>query len=257
MTLGKGKAAAITAADIARLADSLQVHPADLEAIALVESGGFGWFPDGRIKILFEKHCFHKLLSPSERALATADKLARPKWISPAAGGYKDQATAGARYALLERAIKLNRDAAFQSISIGTYQIMGFNHAICGHQTAEGMFNAFCESELYQLSALAGFLTNKGLLPAIRARDFAKVETIYNGGGLKGAYAKHMRQESDKLRAGKWAGYKPGAFPAASADPKPTKDAGSVIAQGPVPSGGGWLAGFLLSLLNLLKGRRA
>lgn len=210
--LGKGKAAAATDADIARLADSLQCHPADLEAIAEVESSGFGWFPDGRIKILFEKHWFYKLIPVEARTNAMKNGLARKNWISPKNGGYKDQATADARYKLLERAIKIDREAAFQSISIGSFQIMGFNHAICGHQTAEGMFNAFCESEVYQLSALAGFLTNKGLLSAIRSRDFQKIETVYNGGGLNGAYAQKMKVASDKLRAGKWKGYKGGSM---------------------------------------------
>ena len=257
MTLGKGKAAAITAADIARLADSLQVHPADLEAIAEVESGGFGWFPDGRMKILFEKHWFYKLIRDEARTNAMKSGLARKTFIKPANGGYKDQGTASARYDLLARAIKIDREAAFKSISMGTFQIMGFNHSLCGHQTAEGMFNAFCEGELYQLSALAGFLNDKGLVPAIRARDFAKIETVYNGGGLNGVYAKRMREESDKLRAGKWAGYKPGSLAAApTGTPAVAENAGGAIAQGPVPSGG-WLAKLLLSLVNLLKGGRA
>lgn len=241
--LGKGKAAAATDADLARLADSLQVYPADLEAIAEVESAGFGWFPDGRIKILFEKHWFYKFLPEAVRTNAMKSGLARKGWISPKNGGYKDQATASERYKLLERAIKIDREAAFKSVSVGTFQIMGFNHGICGHQTAEGMFSAFCEGELYQLSALAGFLTAKGLLPAIRARDFAKVETVYNGGGLNGAYAKKMREASDKLRAGKWKDYHPSGAEAAPAPAKPT----AKIEQGPIP-GGNWLEK-LLSVL--------
>lgn len=224
--LGKGKASAATDADIARLADSLQCHPADLEAIAQVESAGFGWFPDGRIKILFEKHQFYKFIPEAARTNAVKNGLARKNWISPDKGGYEDQNTPDARYKLLERAIKVDREAAFKAISSGRFQIMLFNHDICGHQTAEGMFNAFCESEVYQLSALAGFLTNKGLLPAIRSRDFQKIETIYNGGGLNGAYAKKMKAASDKLRAGKWKDYKAGSM----ASPSP------VVAPTPIPT---------------------
>lgn len=256
--LGKGKATAATDADLARLADSLQVHPADLEAIAQVESAGFGWFPDGRIKILFEKHWFYKFLPDAARTNAMKSGLARKSWISPKNGGYKDQATAGERYKLLERAIKIDREAAFKSVSVGTFQIMGFNHGICGHQTAEGMFNAFCEGELYQLSALASFLTAKGLLPAIRARDFAKVETVYNGGGLNGTYAKKMREASDKLRAGKWKNYRPAVVshetPVRDTQPDLSATGGSqpaAIEQGPVPSGN-WLEKFLKSLADII-----
>src|SRR5690606_19061870 len=93
MTLGKGRAEAITDSDIASLADSLQVHPADLEAIAEVESNGFGWFPDGRMKILFEKHWFYKYLDGTVRTNAMKSGLARKNWISPAKGGYKDQSS--------------------------------------------------------------------------------------------------------------------------------------------------------------------
>lgn len=266
MTLGKGKAAAITDADMAKLADDLQCHPADLEAIAQVESNGFGWFADGRIKILFEKHWFYKLIPDEKRTNAMKSGLARKSWISPAKGGYKDQAGPDDRYKLLERAIKVDREAAFSSVSVGKFQIMGFNHKICGHQTAEGMFNAFCESEVYQLSAFAGFLVNKGLVKAIRARDFDAVEKGYNGGGLNGAYARKMKAASGRLRAGKWKDYRPGSKSNLGITPKPsepsvlepkTPDLGiassAKIEQGPVPSGN-WLSALIAALAKLLKG---
>lgn len=226
MTLGKGKAVAISDADIASLANTLRCHPADLEAIAEVESNGFGWFPDGRIKILFEKHWFYKLLPEAKRAAAVKAGLARKSWVSPAKGGYKDQSDADSRYRLLERAIALDPDAAYQSISIGTYQIMGFNHALCGHQTAKQMFDAFCESEAYQLSALAGFLLKKGLDKALSEGDFARIEQVYNGGGLNGTYAAKMRAASKRLRAGKWADWSPSrSIPKPPIPPKPTTPA--------------------------------
>ena len=257
--LGKGEAIAISDADIANLADSLGCHPADLQAIAEVESNGFGWFPDGRIKILFEKHWFYKYIEGTTRTNAVKSGLARATWISPAKGGYKDQATADQRYSLLERAMKVNRDGAFKSISIGTYQIMGFNHQVCGHPTAEDMFNAFCKSEAYQLSAFAAFLKNKGLVSAIQRRAFIEVERGYNGGGLNGAYATRMKAASDSLRAGKWKSYTRGSMaipkptippaepvspPPVPIDAPPAPDRPAVITQGPVPSGG-WLAAIL------------
>lgn len=219
--LGKGRAVAITADDIARLADELACHPADLEAIADVESKGFGWFVNGRMKILFEKHWFYKYLSGDIRKAAVKNGLARAKFVRPQNGGYKDQNTSDQRYSLLERAAKINREGAFKSISMGTFQIMGFNHEICGFKTAEGMFHAFCDSELAQLQAFANFLKAKKLVPAIRSRDFARIEEVYNGGGLGGAYAKRMKEASDKLRKSKWANYKPGSV-AAKPEPKPT-----------------------------------
>ena len=113
--LGKGRAAAITDQDIEALALDIGCHPADLEAVAEVESGGFGWYPDGRIKILFEKHWFWKLLEADRRLEASRRGLARKAWKSPAAGGYKDQKSANQRYHLLERAMKMDKEAALKS----------------------------------------------------------------------------------------------------------------------------------------------
>lgn len=207
--LGQGRAKALTAADMRNLAVRLGCHPADLEAIAQVESNGFGWFPDGRMKILFEKHWFYKQLEGAVRTKAVKAGLARKSWISPAKGGYKDQATAEARYALLARAIKVDEEGAFNSISMGRFQIMGFNHELCGFLTAKAMWEAFLDSEQNQLQAFAEFLVGKGLVKALQTRDFARVEEVYNGGGLNGVYAKKMKAASDKLRAGKWADYDP------------------------------------------------
>lgn len=207
--LGKGLAKAISDDDIARFADSIGAHPADVEAISKVESGGFGWFADGRIKILFEKHIFWKYLDAKQKEEALNQAVGRPKFIPPSMGGYKDQANPAIRYRILEKAIAINRDAAFNAISIGRYQIMGFNHTACGFSSAEMMFKAFCDSEEAQLRAFGRFLRSKNLIQAIRDRDFAKIEQGYNGGGLKGAYARKMKAESDKLHAGKWKNYVP------------------------------------------------
>lgn len=210
--LGKGRAAAITPAEMAALADELGCHPADLEAIAEVESSGFGWFRDGRIKILFEKHWFYKLVTGAKRDPAVRQGLARRSWISPSKGGYRDQKSADQRYRLLEAAMALDREAALKSISIGRFQIMGFNHKVCGFRTVEDMWVAFLDSEANQLRAFGNFLLSKGLVAALRSRDFAKVEKGYNGGGLNGRYARRMRTASARLRAGKWKGYEPGSM---------------------------------------------
>lgn len=210
MTLGKGRAEAIGDRDIALLSDELRVHPADLEAVSIVESRGFGWFADGRMKMLFEKHWFYKLVDRDMRTAAVRAGLARRKWISPKRGGYKEQKSSAQRYKILAAAIAMDKEAAYQSISMGQFQIMGFNHKICGFRFAKQMFEEFVDSEVNQLRAFANFLKNKNLVTAIRQRDFEHVEGVYNGGGLGGSYARKMRRESDALRAGKWKYYEPG-----------------------------------------------
>lgn len=210
--LGKGAALAITDSDIAALADELKVHPADLEAIAEVESSGFGWFPDGRIKILFEKHKFYKYIASGKRAEAVRLGLARKEFIKPKDGGYKDQPDANSRYAILVEAARLDQFAAFMSISMGRFQIMGFNYKTCGFVSPLEMFNAFCQSEAHQLRAFSAFLKAENLIGAIQRRDFATVEQGYNGGALNGEYASKMLKASNALRNGKWKDYKPGSL---------------------------------------------
>lgn len=263
MTLGKGRAEAVNDSDISKLANELGCHPADLEAIAKVESGGFGWFADGRIKILFEKHWFYKFLSGAKQTRAVSEGLARKAWVSPANGGYKDQSNAAACYRLLEKAIAIDEEAAFKSVSIGTFQIMGFNHQLCGFPSAKAMWIAFVDSEAAQLRAFANFLKGKGLVSALKARDFAKVEQVYNGGGLNGTYAKRMRTEADKLRAGKWKGWQPRPVTAPVSDTAPQVTAPKPSApkvsepKKPGPSTTPAPVGFLAALIAYLFPRKA
>lgn len=231
--LGTGRATAISDSYMAKMADDIGCHPADLEAIAEVESSGFGWFPDGRMKILFEKHHFYKNLPDDQRKVAVKGGLARQKFIKPKDGGYKDQGTADQRYDLLARAIAINEEAAYRSISMGRFQIMGFNHGICGFPSAKRMFERFVESEAYQLAALASFLEENNLYPALRARNWAAIEERYNGGGLNGVYAARMKEASARLRAGKWKNYKAGSM---AVQPVPAPASEPVQRVEPVPA---------------------
>lgn len=207
MMLGQGRAAAITDNDMAALATELGCHPATLEAIAKVESAGFGWFDDGRIKILPEPHKFDDYLPASRQAEARRLGLATTSYSATKASGHYKRMTnkAGPRYEFFARMIAFDERAAYMAISVGTYQIMGFNHEVCGYRTAKAMFEAFVESEAIQLRAFGRFLSDKGLRGALAREDFDEVELKYNGGGLGGAYAKRMRAEAAALRRGKWA----------------------------------------------------
>lgn len=211
--LGKGRAEAISPAHMAALADEINCHPADLEAIAKVESGGFGWDKKGRIKILFEKHWFYKFLTGDKRRKAVSRDLARRKWISPKRGGYREQNTSDRKYRILEQAMQMDENAALQSISMGTYQIMGFNYRKAGFRTVHDMWDKFRDSEVHQLQGFRNVLIAFGLKQALRDGDFDAVETAYNGGGLNGVYARRMRTAARNLRKGKWKNYRPGSMP--------------------------------------------
>lgn len=207
MMLGKGRAAAISNDDMAALARELGCHPASLEAIAEVESNGFGWFDDGRIKILPEPHKFDDYLPAARRAQARRLGLATTSYAATKASGHYKAMTngPGPRYALFARMIAFDENAAFNAISVGRFQIMGFNHDVCGYRTAKAMFEAFVDSEANQLRAFGRFLVDKKLTDELAREDFDGIERGYNGGGLNGVYASRMRVEAAKLKRGKWA----------------------------------------------------
>jgi hypothetical protein len=239
MMLGQGRAQAIGNDDMAALASKLGCHPATLEAIAEVESGGFGWFPDGRIKILPEPHKFHSALPVSRRAQALRLGLATKSYAATRASGHYRRMTngPGPRYALLQRMIDYDADAAFEAISIGKFQIMGFNHETCGFPSARAMFDAFTDSEVRQLHAFSNFLVKNGLRPALARADFDTVEEVYNGGGLNGVYAARMRAEAAALRKGKWANW-PNDWPGkgvAAVQPPPSETAAPPLPSPPAP----------------------
>lgn len=155
-----------------RTLQALGVEAASLWALLTVETRGFGYMPDRRPKILFERHIFHR------RTQGRFDAKA-PDVSSPAAGGYQGGTK---EYARLQQALALERRAALESASWGLGQIMGFNAARVGYADAEAMVAAFCASEDQQLDAVARFITaNPALLAAFQRRDWAKVAFFYNG----------------------------------------------------------------------------
>ena len=134
--------------------------------------------PDRRPKILFERHIFHKRTKGRYSA-------AHPDISSSASGGYQGDA---AEYERLERAIKLDRKAALESVSWGLGQIMGFNAVKLGYLDAEDMVKKFIEGEDQQLDGSRRFIMNNAALEsAFQNKNWTKVAFFYNGA----AYAKN------------------------------------------------------------------
>lgn len=223
--LGKSNARMMTKAEMAALAESIKVHPADVHATIQVESTGKPNFDDGTMKILFEPHKFYAYLPKEKREEAIRLNLATTSYKETKRLNYynKWEATSDDRYKLLQKAINFDSRAAFMAISMGAFQIMGFNHAVCGYSTPRAMFDDFCQSMTAQAEAFILFLRSKNLIKALRSRDFQAIESGYNGGGLNGEYARRMKAASDKLRSTVWKDYTPGSIqePAPKPEPKP------------------------------------
>jgi hypothetical protein len=151
-----------------------------------VEASGCGYLDDGRLAILFERHWFYKLLeryTSKELALKTSGEY--PQICNPTAGGYEGGVNEWVRYT---QAVRINARAAREATSWGLFQVMGFNHGLCGFSNADAMVGSFSISEKEQLKALGNFLLherNAGLLKAAREENCEEFARLYNGPAYK------------------------------------------------------------------------
>jgi peptidoglycan hydrolase-like protein with peptidoglycan-binding domain len=167
--------------DLLKVAKEYGVEPAVILAIQAVESGGNGFFSDGRPKILFEGHIFWKELKKAGKDPAALQKgnenIIYPKWVKTHyAGGIKE-------YDRLEKALKIDKIAALKSASWGEFQIMGFNHSVVGYGDVESFVDAMHEAGSNQLGGLMGFLKNNNLIKHVSGakKNWAALARGYNG----------------------------------------------------------------------------
>lgn len=182
----RGAAKRLDDIDLPKIGAQIGVGEDEIHAVLDVEAAGSGFDAKGRPKILFERHWFHRLIPDHKRAQAVRQGLAVKKWSRATYG--KDQ------YALLERAMKIDEEAALKSASWGMGQIMGFNHKKAGFATVHDMVRAFMADEEQHLQAMVNFIKNSGLDDELRRHDWAGFARGYNGPGYK------ANRYDDKLR---------------------------------------------------------
>lgn len=152
---------------------------AAIRAFAKVESNGHGFLPDGRPKILFERHVFYKRLI--EQGLCPEDYMGNNgDIISTTPGGYVGGA---GEYERLDRACAINRTAALESASWGAFQIMGFHWATLEYPSV-AYFVGTMNDEAGQLDAFVRFLRKSpSIIQGLAAQNWAQVARAYNGPG--------------------------------------------------------------------------
>lgn len=165
----------LTESDFQKAAKKLRCDVAAIRAVDEVESKGEGFYPDGFPTILFERHKFRQFTKGKYNA-------SHPH-LSGAAGNY-GKAGQNQRNKFNE-AFALNPVAAMKSCSWGRYQIMGFNHAVCGFATVNEFVDAMKESEGRQLDAFVNFVINNGLADELRNLNWASFARGYNGAAYK------------------------------------------------------------------------
>ena len=158
----------------------LDCEPETLKAVVKVETGGNGgFFAPGKPSILFEGHIFWKELKkvgidPNKYATSHPN-IVYSKWDRKKyKGGIKE-------YDRLEEAEKINRSAALKSISMGMFQLMGFNYASCGCSNVEEMWSKSCKSEVEQFALGLEFIRISGYSKYLQTKDWTGFAKRYNG----------------------------------------------------------------------------
>lgn len=164
--------------DIVQAASTLGVPIAAVRAVNEVESTGLGFLPDGRPKILFERHIFWQRLQA--RGIDPAPIAAKcPNICAPTRGGYQGGA---AEYTRLAAAELIDAGAAYESASWGAFQVMGENWERLSYSSIDEFVARMENSEADQLDAFVRFVAaDAGLLSALNARKWAAFAKGYNG----------------------------------------------------------------------------
>jgi hypothetical protein len=162
----------MTGKGMSAVCETLGVGEAEIWAVLTVETRGFGFLPDRRPQILFERHVF------SQRTNGKHDAK-HPDLSRRQPGGY---AGGAAEYERLEKAMTLDEEEALKSTSWGLPQVMGFNHRVVGFDSVTAMVEAMVESEDRQLEALGAFImANPKCRIGIQRRDWGTFAACYNG----------------------------------------------------------------------------
>jgi hypothetical protein len=199
-------------------AAALGINTAAAAGIMQVESGGETFSPATSLSIVrFENHVFwgrwgrthpHQfdqhfdfLRPPGEDHTQGHLFRARPTdaWSTFHGNHTRERA-------VLNFAISLAGDTAYECASFGAGQTMGFNHTMVGFPTARAMAEQYDRSERAQITGIFQYIRGAGLAAAINRRDFAAVARGYNGPAKVAEYSPAMQAAADtyaRVTAGK------------------------------------------------------
>jgi hypothetical protein len=162
--------------DYQQAADLLKCDIAAIKAVAEVESRGAGFFPDGRPKILFERHKFRSFTGGKYDAT-------NPDISNKTPGGYGAGGTH--QWDRFNVAAALDQTAAIKACSWGKFQVMGFNFQVCGFASVDDFYAAMQKSEGEHLQAFCNFIAGNNLGGALRNHQWATLAAGYNGADYK------------------------------------------------------------------------
>lgn len=181
----------LTEDDFKEAAILLKCEIAAIKAVAEVEAPKGGFNPDNTPVTLFEGHWFSRYTKGIYDT--NYPTISYPKWTKKFYGNWVKEKE---RLAL---AISLNKQSALLSASWGKFQIMGFNHAICGFTSVQQFVNAMYKNEREHLIAFCNYVIRNGLSDELQERRWDDFAYRYNGPEYnKNYYAEKLEKAYNK-----------------------------------------------------------
>jgi hypothetical protein len=185
---------------VSRIAKSIGVEPAELLAVAEVESGGVvSWNTRRGVKppIRFEGHYFYKRLKGEKLKAAIKAGLANPK-----AGAVANRSSYDARYDMLDAAMKIDAMAAQESTSWGLGQVMGAHWKKLGYSSVRALVEEACSGVDGQISLMVKYIEKFGLVDELQTKNDKSFADQYNGpASAKNRYAQKIAAARKRYEA--------------------------------------------------------
>lgn len=201
-----------------KAAKKLGVELSVIRAVFQTETEGQTYTKDGRIKILYERHYFSRFthgkydkdrdISAPTRFKGKTHKEKGKVVATPEIDQYGNLPN---QYRRFEKAKKLDEEAAYSSISYGSFQIMGSNYKDAGYKSAKEFGDAmFSADEDKMLDAFTNYISaNHAMRKALLNHDWATFARLYNDPGYKdNKYDTKMAENYKIFSADPFKGYK-------------------------------------------------
>ena len=201
-----------------KAAKKLGVELSVIRAVFQTETEGQTYTKDGRIKILYERHYFSRFTHgkyDKDRDISAPTpfkgKTHKEKGKEVATPEIDQYGNPSNQYRRFEKAKKLDEEAAYSSISYGSFQIMGSNYKDAGYKSAKEFGDAmFSADEDKMLDAFTNYISaNHAMRKALLNHDWATFARLYNGPSYKdNKYDTKMAENYKIFSADPFKGYK-------------------------------------------------